>query len=155
MDLQPAHPDIRAIYAGLQVLTSISARIPSSSGRQGEGIPFYDSQGDVQWTMGSGAVSQSLEEGISSMAKAEVAFISCPVESIDPATSILPPNPEGVDRIEYEVELHSMIQAGLFTSLVPHLQSVPPFKPISCLAMSLRQKVLQVLKRVFLCIIRY
>ena len=46
------------------------------------------------------------------MAKSERAFLSCPIDENCEDVSILPPAPEGIDRVEYEVELHSMIQAS-------------------------------------------
>lgn len=100
----------------MQVSVSIKARIPSSSGRQGEGEPFYSSSAPLQWALGSGKVSALLEEGLSAMAKSEKAFVSCPAEERSGDASLLPPTPEGIDRIEYEVELHSMVQAGFFDS---------------------------------------
>ena len=96
----------------MQVSVSIKARIPSSSGRQGEGQPFYSSSSPLQWALGTGRVSAHLEEGLSSMAKSEKAFVSCPADKSSGDISLLPPVPEGIDRVEYEVELHSMIQAS-------------------------------------------
>ena len=44
------------------------------------------------------------------MAKAERAVLSCPVEPGDAKESPIPSPQKGVDRVEYEVELHSMVQ---------------------------------------------
>lgn len=90
---------------------SLKARCPSSSGRQGEGAPFFCSQTPLRWELGSGAVSSHVEEGICSMAKGERAFLSCPLDG-DAGTALVPAPPEQVPRVEYEVELHSMLQAG-------------------------------------------
>jgi len=101
----------------LQVNVSIQARVPSSSGRQGEGTPFFSSATPLQWALGCGQIGGLLEEGISAMAKGEHAFISCPD---DKGGKLIPQPPEGVDRVEYEVELHSMIQVRLDTSGILH-----------------------------------
>ena len=100
----------------MQVLVSVKARIPSSSGRQGEGEPFYSSPSPLKWALGSGKVSEYLEEGLGSMAKSEKAFVSCPAEKSSRHNSLLPPTPAGIDRVEYEAELHSMIQASCFAN---------------------------------------
>lgn len=60
--------------------------------------------------MGSRKLSRHLEEGVSAMAKTERAILSCPVEPEDLDDPLLPQPPAGVDRVEYEVELHSMVQ---------------------------------------------
>lgn len=88
---------------------SIKARVPSSSGRQGEGTPFYATNTPLRWALGSGQVGSLLEEGIGAMAKSEHAMISCAGEK---GGGLIPAPPQGVDRVEYEVELHSMIQVG-------------------------------------------
>jgi hypothetical protein len=102
----------------LQVSVSIKARVPSSSGRQGQGTPFFSSDNPLQWALGSGQVGSLLEEGISAMAKSEHAIISCPSERVE---GLIPLPPEGVDRVEYEVELHSMIQVNIPLPLRPFL----------------------------------
>ena len=97
-----------------QVLVSLKAWVPSSSGGQGESKPYFSTEDPVTWAMGNGAVSGYLEEGLSSMAKSEKAILSCPIEAGGAQGHLLPPVPEGVDRVEYEVELHSMIQVLSF-----------------------------------------
>ena len=90
--------------------------MPSSSGRQGEGAPFFATAAPVRWVLGTSAVGAFLEEGISGMAKAERAFLSCPAEtggsSGGSSAGLIPPPPAGVDRVEYEAELHSMVQVN-------------------------------------------
>ena len=46
------------------------------------------------------------------MAKGERAYISCPASTarLKDGAALLPDPPDGVDRVEYEVELLSMIQ---------------------------------------------
>ena len=92
---------------------SLAARVPSSSGRQGEGPPFFATDAPVRWVLGTGAVGAALEEGISGMSKSERAFLSCPAETGDGSlcsSGLVPPPPAGIDRVEYEAELHSMVQ---------------------------------------------
>lgn len=93
-----------------QVVVSLKARVPSSSGEQGRGIPYFSTVSPLVWAMGSGRVGKYLEEGLGSMAKAEKAILSCPIEAGKPKDQLLPPAPDGIDRVEFEVELHSMIQ---------------------------------------------
>ena len=95
---------------------SLRARVPSSSGRQGEGAPFFATAAPMRWVLGTGAVGAFLEEGVSGMAKAERAFLSCPPEiggsGSGSSGGLIPPPPPGVDRVEYEAELHSMVQVN-------------------------------------------
>ena len=55
---------------------------------------------------------QGFEEGVCSLAKGERAYISCPASRarLKDTGALLPDPPDGVDRVEYEVELLSMIQ---------------------------------------------
>ena len=161
----------------MQVEVSCTARVPSSSGRPGQGEAYYSSQPGkpLHWVVGSskvrsttahltshitgvrachrpssgaaglapryhgealhalpGACSLSVEkhiakpcndacsvqvppgfeEGVCSMAKGERAYVSCPASTArsKDTAALLPDPPDGVDRVEYEVELLSMIQ---------------------------------------------
>lgn len=96
----------------VQVEVSIVARKPSSSGRQGEGTPYFKTKTPLTWALGSDKTSTLFEEGIGSMGKGEKAFIVCPRETKYPENSLIPPPPREISRIEYEVELHSMFQVG-------------------------------------------
>ena len=95
-----------------QVEVSLRARVPSSGGQQGEGAPYFATKTPLAWALGSGKAGSYLEEGISSMAKAERAFVSCPIEAVQPIECLIPRPPQGIERVEYEVELHSMIQVN-------------------------------------------
>jgi hypothetical protein len=59
--------------------------------------------------MGEGRVPPGLEEGVGSLAKGERAFVSCPADSARGGT-LVPDPPPDVDRVEYELELVSMLQ---------------------------------------------
>ena len=63
-------------------------------------------------------VPVGLEEGVCSLAKGERAYISCPASKARSAgaAALVPDPPMEADRVEYELELLSMIQAGLACS---------------------------------------
>ena len=66
-------------------------------------------------------VPVGLEEGVCSLAKGERAYISCPASKARSAgAAALVPDPPGeADRVEYELELLSMVQAGLACTHFP------------------------------------
>jgi hypothetical protein len=95
----------------LQVTVRCWARVPSTTGRQGEGVPYFQTS-DAEtliFTMGEGRVPPGLEEGVGSLAKGERAFVSCPADSARGGT-LVPDPPADVDRVKYEMELVSMLQ---------------------------------------------
>lgn len=91
-----------------EVEVRCSAQVPSPSGQQGSNRPYF-SEPRLKFTMGSGAVPSGLEEGLQSMAKGEKAVVSCPVEYARGST-LLPEPPGAVDRIEFELQLLSLVQ---------------------------------------------
>ncbi|KAK9805627.1 hypothetical protein WJX72_008874 [[Myrmecia] bisecta] len=97
--------------APFEVEVDCKARVPSTSGRQGEGTPYFATApgAPLRWTMGSGQVPPGLEEGLSSVVKGERAIISVPA-ALAKGGTLLPAPPDGAERVEYEVELLSMLQ---------------------------------------------
>lgn len=57
-------------------------------------------------------VPRGFEEAVCSLAKLERAIVSCPAGKAHSPGSVLPPPPEGADRVEFELHLLSMIQVG-------------------------------------------
>lgn len=55
-------------------------------------------------------VLAGLEEGLSTMTKGEKAVISCPAEYAKGASLL--PDPPGVDRVEFELQLLSLVQVA-------------------------------------------
>lgn len=101
--------EYKGVCVSAQVEVALQARMPSSSGRQGEGPPYFHPPQPLRWTLGEGTVDPHIEDGITSMAKGEHAFLSCPLDLAAPSGLVLPP-PESVERVEYEIELRSMVQ---------------------------------------------
>ena len=103
----------RMTFAILQVEVTCSARVPSSSGRQGEGTPYFATPPGqpLRWTLGSGRAGAYFEEGVCSLGKGERAFLSCPAEESG-TEGLIPPAPSGAERVEYEVELLDMVQVS-------------------------------------------
>ena len=110
-----------------QVEVSCSARVPSSSGRQGEGVPFYETQPGrpLRFTIGARSVGRHFEQAVCTLAKGERAIVSCPIDHTIPDDSTAvdtctvgsmspPPPPAGIGRVEYELELLAMLQVGAF-----------------------------------------
>ena len=60
-------------------------------------------------------VPPGFEEAVCSLAKSERAIVSCPASKAQSSAPgrpcLLPPPPEHVDRVEFELELLSMLQA--------------------------------------------
>jgi hypothetical protein len=97
--------------SGLQVTVRCWALVPSTMGRQGEGVPYFQTS-DVEtltFTMGEGRVPPGLEEGVGSLAQGERAFVSCPADSARGGTLCRIRRLTWI-RVEYEVELVSMLQ---------------------------------------------
>ena len=61
--------------------------------------------------------STGLEEALQSMAKGEKAVFSCPVEYARGST-LLPEPPRVVDRVEFELQLLSLVQVTCLLNLV-------------------------------------
>lgn len=60
-------------------------------------------------------VPTGFEDGVCALAKLERAIVSCPAgkaQHSEPG-GLLPPPPDGIDRVEFELQLLSMIQVPL------------------------------------------
>lgn len=109
----------------VQVTVAVTARVPSSTGREGEGLPYFQTRQQedglgvdqgaskagppLTWVMGEGRVPRGLEEAVGSLARGERSFVSCPADQAS-GGELLPAPPAGVERVEFELELLSMLQ---------------------------------------------
>lgn len=66
-------------------------------------------------------IPQGLEDGVCALAKQERAIVSCPAAKARHAGpgSLVPPPPDGIDRVEFELQLLSMLQ--VLVSFYSHL----------------------------------
>ncbi|BDA50340.1 probable peptidyl-prolyl cis-trans isomerase FKBP5 [Coccomyxa sp. Obi] len=100
--------------APFEVEVACTARVPSSSGRQGEGRTYFSAPPDqpLCFAIGDGQVPSGFEDAVCALAKLERAIVSCPAGKArrpEPG-GLLPPPPDGTDRVEFELQLLSMIQ---------------------------------------------
>ncbi|EIE22917.1 hypothetical protein COCSUDRAFT_64037 [Coccomyxa subellipsoidea C-169] len=100
--------------APFEVEVTCTARVPSSSGRQGEGRTYFSTPPDqpLCFAIGDGQVPSGFEDAVCSLAKLERAIVSCPAAKARPKGpgGLVPPPPDGIDRVELELQLLSMLQ---------------------------------------------
>jgi FKBP-type peptidyl-prolyl cis-trans isomerase len=108
------------------VTVTVTGRVPATTGREGEGLPYFPERGEARggsnqqqggtltWVMGDGRVPAGLEEAVASLAKGERAIVSCPA-SLASGGDLLPAPPSSIERVEFELELLSMLQVRGFT----------------------------------------
>lgn len=98
----------------VQVKVTCQARVPSSSGRQGEGAPFFSSpaQQPLQFTIGSNAVPPGLEAAVCSLSKGEHAIVSCPADQLraQDTAQLQISVPAALDRVELELHLQHLLE---------------------------------------------
>eukprot|EP00884_Botryococcus_braunii_P003072 jgi/Botrbrau1/12766/Bobra.0238s0005.1 len=116
--------------APFEVTVAVTARVPSATGRELEGLPYFQGKQETEgtsgvtgrdggskqrpgapltWVMGEGRVPRGLEEAVGSLAKGERSCVSCPA-SLASGGDLLPSPPSGIERVEFELELLSMLQ---------------------------------------------
>lgn len=100
-----------------QVMVACQARVPSSSGRQGEGVPFFSTPPDkpLHFTIGDNtAAPEGLQAAVCLMSKGDKAIVSCPASLLrsQPDCAVDLKAPSGVDRIELELHLRRLVEVS-------------------------------------------